>query len=102
MLLTERERGAIRTAEDRNPRGFTPDSARGLTVLVRREEVKPGMVVHSSHGYRLLVTQVIDAAVQRIPERHVEIKGHLHGDPACEIRNERYPAHSLIDVEVVA
>lgn len=65
---------------------------------IRRDHVKPGMVVKSSHGYRLLVTEVWDAAETRTDDRHVQITGHLHADPQAPIRRERYPAGSLIDV----
>lgn len=69
------------------------------TVLVRREQVVAGMVVHSSHGYRLLVTQVDDSALRRHADRHIRITGHLHADPKRELRHERYPASSFVLVE---
>lgn len=69
------------------------------TVPVRRDEVKPGMIVHSSHGYRLLITKVRDDAKVRTDDRHVELVGHLHANPECALRNEIYPAGSTIPVE---
>jgi hypothetical protein len=70
------------------------------TMPIRRDAVQPGMIVHSSHGYKLLVTEVWDGAVNRTDERHVAIKGHIHADPMREILSERYPAGSTIAVEV--
>lgn len=69
------------------------------TTRIRRDTVRPGMVVKSSHGYRLLVTEVWDGAEVRTDDRHVQITGHLHADPANVTRSERYPAGSLIEVE---
>lgn len=69
-------------------------------VMKRREFVRPGDIVRSSHGYRLLITEVLDNAVDRSEDRHVEIRGHLHANPDAVIRNEIYPAKSLIPVEI--
>lgn len=69
------------------------------TIKIRRDEVRPGDVLHSSHGYRLLVTEVRDTAINRVDDRHVEIVGHLHADPQGDLRNERYPAGSLVEVD---
>jgi hypothetical protein len=69
------------------------------TVPTRRDKVHPGQIIQSSHGYRLLITDVIDTAVNRTDDRHVELRGHLHGQLGTAIRNERYPAGSLIPVE---
>lgn len=76
-----------------------PTWTQNPTRLVRRDRVQPGMIVHSSHGYRLLVTEVLDNAVNRVPDRHVQITGHLHADPNNSTRNERYEAHSYVPVE---
>jgi hypothetical protein len=70
------------------------------TTRIRRDAVLPGMIFKSSHGYRLLVTEVLDTAEVRTDARHVQVKGHLHADPANETRLERYPAGSLVEVEV--
>jgi hypothetical protein len=72
---------------------------RNAPSLLRRDQIEPGMVVRSSHGYYLLVTEVLDTAEVRTDERHVQITGHLHGHPGAELRNERYPAGSLIEVQ---
>lgn len=71
-----------------------------LTTPIRRDQVRPGMIVHSSHGYRLLVSLVRDNAKNRTDARHVEIVGHLHANPERATRNEIYPAGSTIEVEV--
>ena len=65
----------------------------------RRDEVRPGDIIHSSHGYRLLITEVDDSAVVRTDDRHVGFKGWLHAREGGHIRTERYPAGSLIEVE---
>ena len=62
----------------------------------RRDELKPGDVFPSSHGYDLLVTEVQDTAPVRTDERHVGIRGHLHGHPDNPIRTERYEAGSTV------
>lgn len=67
-------------------------------TLIRRDAVKPGMIVRSSHGYDLLVTHVDDSAPSRADDRHVGIVGHLHGNPYLPVRTERYPASSKIRV----
>jgi hypothetical protein len=70
------------------------------TTLLRRDEVKPGMVIHSSHGYRLLIEKVEDTAKTRTDERIVGFVGRLHGDPEGLYRCERYSAGSRVPVEV--
>jgi len=69
------------------------------TYPITRAEAKSGMTFMSSHGYRLTITAVRDDAPNRISNRHVEIVGHLHGNPEAPTRNERYPANSVIYVE---
>jgi hypothetical protein len=69
------------------------------TLTIRRDQAVPGIVFQSSHGYKLLVTKVIDAAARRTDSRHVQIEGHLHANPDCEIAIERYAASSTIEVE---
>lgn len=70
-----------------------------MLVKIARADVLPGMIVHSSHGYRLRVTEVLDNAQrQDLADRHVEIRGVLAHN-ADVFRNERYPANSLVDVE---
>lgn len=71
------------------------------TITKRRDQLKPGDIFRSSHGYRLLVTEVIDTAEVRTDERHVEIRGHLHADPSAPIKNERYAAGLTVEVEVL-
>jgi hypothetical protein len=79
--------------------GFIPPSYCPITVPVRRDRVRPGVVVQSSHGYRLLITEVRDTAQLRTDDRTVELRGHLHVDLANTVTNERYPAGSTIPVE---
>lgn len=70
------------------------------TVLtIRRDQVVPGVVFQSSHGYKVLVTHVIDDAPSRSDNRHVQIEGHLHARPGARVVVERYPAWSVIEVE---
>ena len=64
----------------------------------RRDELKPGDVFASSHGYDVLVGKVQDTAEVRTDERHVGIVGYLHGDPANSARIERYEASSTVEV----
>lgn len=63
--------------------------------LVRRDQVYPGDVVQSSHGYRLLITEV-QLPKSREDGAHVGFTGHLHGDPGAPTTTERYPRGSLI------
>lgn len=70
------------------------------TTLVRRDEAKPGMIFQSSHGYRLLITEVRDNAGNRVDDRGVEIVGHLHANRENATRTECYPANSKIRVEI--
>lgn len=86
--------------------GFKPDSYRTNTVELRRDMVRPGMVIQSSHGYRLRVTEMLDTAEVRTDDRHVQISGILHNqdvsqlpDPRIACRGERYPAGSKVTVE---
>lgn len=65
---------------------------------IRRDYIKPGDVVRSSHGYDLLITEVWDGATNRAEDRTVCLTGHLHANPARPLRCERYPANSLIEV----
>jgi hypothetical protein len=69
------------------------------TIERRRDEVRIGDVIRSSHGYRLLITRVWDGAENRTDERHVELGGRLHVAPEGIYRNERYPAKGLVTVE---
>lgn len=71
-----------------------------MTRTTRRDQLQPGNVFRSSHGYRLLVTEVIDIAPrQDRDDRIVQVNGHLHADPTNVIRTERYPANSTVEVE---
>jgi hypothetical protein len=70
------------------------------TTHKRRDEVHPGDVIRSSHGYRLLITEVDDSAEDRTDERHIGFTGHLHADETRPLRTERYPAGSMVEVEV--
>lgn len=72
--------------------------ALGATITKRRDELQPGDVFKSSHGYDVLVTEIQDDAEIRSDDRHVGIVGHLHGDSSCPIRTERYPAGSTVEV----
>lgn len=65
---------------------------------LRRDFVKPGDIVRSSHGYDLLITEVDDSASVRSDDRHVGFTGWLHAQPGGHIRTERYPAASLIEI----
>lgn len=69
------------------------------TRPIRRDEAKPGMIFQSSHGYRLLITEVQDNAAHRVDDRGVGIVGHLHATPNAPTRTERYPANSIIYIE---
>lgn len=70
------------------------------TTRMRRDAIRPGMVIRSSHGYRLLVSAVDDSAPSRVDARHVGITGFLHANPRNATCSERYPASSLIEVEL--
>jgi len=67
-------------------------------TFIRRDFIKPGDVIRSSHGYDLLITEVDDSAPVRTDERHVGFTGHLHADVTAPTRTERYPAGSLVQV----
>jgi hypothetical protein len=70
------------------------------TLTIRRDQAVPGIVFQSSHGYKLLVSKVIDNAPNRTDDRHVQIEGHLHANPERETAIERYAASSTIEVEL--
>lgn len=67
-------------------------------AMVRRDTVRVGDVVRSSHGYLLLITAIDDSATVRSDERVIGFAGHLHADPERGIRTERYPAAGLIEL----
>jgi hypothetical protein len=69
------------------------------TLTIRRDQAVPGIVFASSHGYKVLVTHVIDDAEVRSDDRHVQIEDHLHANPGRPIVVERYTAGSSIEVE---
>lgn len=71
------------------------------TTTTRRDEVKRGDIFRSSHGYRLLVTDVIDNAKNRTDGRYVQINGHLHAKASNKVVVERNPASSTVEVEDV-
>jgi hypothetical protein len=70
-----------------------------MLITIRCDQARKGDMFQSSHGYKLLITEVVDTAMSRADDRRVEIKGHLHADPTKPIYNERYPANSRIEVE---
>lgn len=74
-------------------------SSQHQPLVIRRDQVVPGVVFQSSHGYKVLVTQLVDTATNRTDDRHVEIRGHIHANPEREITRERYAASSTIEVE---
>lgn len=55
---------------------------------VRRDTVRPGDLVESSHGYRLFITRV---RVSALPEGSTYLWGNLHGPGGSE-RSELYPS----------
>lgn len=80
----------MRQIGTRHPRATRP---------VRRDELEPGMVFMSSHGYRLLISKVRDNATSRVQDRGVEVVGHLHASLDASTRTEIYPACSIVYVE---
>lgn len=64
-----------------------------MSIYIRYADLRKGDIIHSTHGYRLLITEVNDPAkATRDPNRHVEIKGHMHADPLLDIVTERHSA----------
>lgn len=64
-----------------------------MANYVRYSDLREGDIIHSPHEYRVLVTTVNDPAKEtKLPDRHVEIKGHIHADTNREIVTERHEA----------
>jgi hypothetical protein len=63
---------------------------------VRRDQIRVGDIIASSHGYNVLVTEVWDGAANRADDRTVAITGYLHANPELPQRVERYPACSTV------
>jgi hypothetical protein len=80
---------------------MSKDYPNRVCITKRRDQVRPGDVVRSSHGYDLLITQVDDSATNRTDDRHVGFVGHLHANPANDTRTERYSASGLVTVYVL-
>lgn len=73
------------------------------TVRRRRDEVRAGDVIQSSHGYRLLVSTVRNLAQAECENPSIYIGGYLHGvasDDPRMFRSEVYPANVSVAVEV--
>lgn len=70
-------------------------------ISFQRQDVQPGMTFLSSHGYKVLVTEVQDTAEYRGPERMVGLHGYMHGIEEQGYKvSERYRADSYVEVEM--